>query len=157
MGLTLKEKAIAKEYVHGEKPGNGTEAALKTYNVKNRKSAKSVGNIILNKPHVRREVERLLEEHDLTDDFAMQTLKEGLKATHVANYKGEAIQTDIPDHAVRHKYFQDLAKFKELYPADKLETKNINIDIQLEGMTKEEIKELLKETLKSYEGNQRSN
>ena len=149
--LTVKEKAIAREYVLGKKPGNATEAAFNTYNVKDRTVAKTVGSIIINKPHVQREIELLLETHNLTDDFAMTKLKEGLDANYVANYKGEAYETDIPDQTVRHKYLQDLLKIKEMYPAERSENLNVNVDLQLESMSKDQIKKLLKEELKNYE------
>lgn len=149
--LTDKEKNFSKEFVMGEEPGNATKAAWKSYNVKNRDSAKAMGWNALQQPRVQMEIERLMEDHKITDDFMMQRLREGLNAKVVANYKGEATKTNVPDHAVRHKYWQDAAKIKEYYPADKLETRNLNIDVQLETMTKGELGKLFKQALKQLD------
>ena len=135
----------------GKDPGNATQAAFDSYNVKNRSSAEVLGSVNLKNPRVQREIETLMEDHNITDDLMMSKLKEGLDATVVANYKGEAVETEIPDQVIRHKYWQDAAKIKELYPAEKFETRSLNIDVQLESMSPKEIAQMLKGLLKEYE------
>lgn len=147
--LSEKQKDFAKNFV--DNGGNGTQAVVDAYNVKNRDSARSYAPRLLKNPSVKAEIEMLLDKHEMTDDYAMTVLKEGLEAKVVTNYKGEAKETDIPDHDTRHKYFQDLAKFKDMYPADKNLNMNLNLDAQLEGLSKAEIINLLKETIKDVQ------
>lgn len=149
--LTFKQKKFAKEFITGKSPGNATQAAFDTYNVSNRNMAKVIGFQNLRRPNVLEEIDRLMEVHEITDDFMMQRLKEGLDATVVANYKGKAVKTKLPDQVIRHKFWQDAAKIKEMYPADKLETRNLNLDVQLESMSPQEVKQLLKDLLKQYD------
>lgn len=149
--ITIKQKKFIDRYIE---TGNATQAAFEVFNVKSRHNAKILGWNYLQKPKVKKEVERLMEKHEVTDEFLMQRLREGLDAKVVSNYKGETEQTDIKDLNVRHKYWQEAAKLREMYPAQKVETKNVNIDVQLETLSsKEVIKLLAKEIneLKKYE------
>jgi len=147
--LTFKQKGFVMDFVKTK--GNATEAAVRNYNVKSRDVAKVTGCLNLKKPLVIREIERVMEEKNITDELMMDKLKEGLEAKVVSAYKGGSKQTDIPDMNIRHKYLDTSLKVKNLYPAQQIETKNINIDVQLEGKSSQEIKSLLKELLKEYE------
>ena len=143
--LTLKQRKFTKEFINTE--GNATEAAFRTYNVKDRRMACLMGWRNLQKPFIKAEIERLLESSDITDEFLMQKLKEGLNSNVVASYKGDASQTDVPDQNVRHKFFQDAAKMKGWITND-TEVKNLNIDMEVENLDKKELAQLLSQLLK---------
>lgn len=142
--LTLKQKKFAEEVI---KTRNATEAAFRSYNVSKRGSAEVIGSNNMKKPRILNEIDRLMEEQKITDEFMMKQLKEGMKADVVSSYKGEAEQTEIPDHNVRFKYLEAGMKLKDWFPSEKIESRNINIDIQLEEMSKEELSRLLSEYL----------
>ena len=143
--LTLKQRKFTKEFIDAE--GNATEAAFRTYNVKDRRIACLMGYRNLQKPFIKAEIERLLESSDITDDFLLQKLKEGLDANVVASYRGDANQTEVPDQNVRHKFFQDAAKMKNWITND-TEVKNLNIDLEVENLGKEDLTQLLTQLLK---------
>jgi Fe-S oxidoreductase len=58
--LSFKEKQFSKEFV--ETKGNGTEAAFRVYNTKNKNSAAVIASHNLQKPKVQQEIESLMEE-----------------------------------------------------------------------------------------------
>jgi phage terminase small subunit len=145
--LSLKMRGFCKDFV--ENKGNATEAALANYNCKSRKAATVYGSIYLDKPMVKNEIERLMEEKKITDGVMFDKLKEGMDANVVSSYQGEAAESDIPDHDKRFKWWDAAAKIKNLYPAQETINKNLNLDIQLETMPKEQFAELLKGLLLS--------
>jgi len=65
--------------------------------------------------------------------------------------KGEIYESDVPDYNARHKYLQDMAKIHKLFPSERKENLNVNLDMQLEKMSKEDITALLKGMLKDVE------
>ena len=140
---TYKQKEFAKELVLGEEPGNATKAALKAYNVKNKNAAAHIGCVNLKKPVVIREIDTLMEEHNIDGDLMMKRLKEGLNANIVSEFKGDVSKTKVPDLNIRHKYWQDAAKIMKLFPAER--TENVNIDIELEKLSTEELVSLFKQ------------
>jgi phage terminase small subunit len=147
--LTLKQRAYAEKYVEMK---NGTEAAWRTYSCKNKNSAAVMANKLNDTPKVRREIERVLEEHQLTEDVVVQRLREGLDATQTAVCDGEVIESTVPDMAVRHKYVQEAAKIMDLYPPERSESRNINVDMQLERLSPKQIEALLKGMLSEING-----
>jgi len=140
-------KGFCKTFV--ENKGNATEAALANYNVKNRQMATVLGSIYLDKPMIKNEIERLMEEKQITDSVMIDKLKEGMEANVVASYQGEATESKIPDHDKRFKWWDAAAKIKNLYPAQETINKNLNLDVQLETMPKEQFVDLLKGLLLS--------
>jgi phage terminase small subunit len=144
--LSLKQKNFAKEFVE---TGNATEAAMRAYPCKTRQSAGVVGFDALRKPAVAQEVERLLDKKEITDDFMLQRLKEGMDAKVVSSYQGEATQSEIPDHNAAFKWWEAGAKMKGFFPPEETINKNLNIDVQLENMPKEQFRDLLKGLLLS--------
>ena len=142
--LTFKQKQFCKELVETR---NATEAAFRSYNLKNRNVASLVGHINLKKPHILAEIEKLMDEQNITDEFMMGQLKAGLKADVVTAYKGKAEQTKIPDHNTRFKYWEAGAKLKSYFPPTQTDSRSINIDLQLEQMSKKELSDLLKKLL----------
>ena len=75
-------------------------------------------------------------------------LRAGLNAVKIAEYKGELVETNIPDHNIRHKFLDTILKLKDMYPSAKIESRNINIDMELEKMSKEELGALMKKLYK---------
>lgn len=150
--LSLKRKKFCIEMVNTQ---NQTEAAFRSFNVKSRESAAVLGNKAMRDPLVQKEIERLLEAKDVTEDLLITRLREGLDANVVANYKGEATLTDIPDQDVRFKFFEAGAKIKNLFPAQRIDSRSINIDVQLEQMSKAELSELLSNSLKELNDNRK--
>jgi len=140
--LSLKMRGFCKTFV--ENKGNATQAALANYNCKNKQMATVLGSTNLDKPMVKNEIERLLEEKEITDDLMMGKLKEGMNANVVSQFQGEATESDIPDHDKRFKWWESAAKMKNYFPAQETINKNFNLDVQLENMPKEEFMGLLK-------------
>ncbi len=124
-------------------------AALANYNCKNNQVATVLGSINLDKPMIKNEIERLMEEKNITDGVMFDKLKEGMEANVVASFQGEANETDIPDHDKRFKWWDAAAKIKNLYPAQETISRNFNLDVQLEAMPREEFMGLLKSLLLS--------
>ena len=146
--LSLKEKGFAKDFL--ETKGNGTEAAFRNYNVKNRNSAAVIASQRLSDTRITNEIDRLMETADIKDETLMDKLKEGLDANHVASYRGEAQQTELPDQNIRHKFFQDAAKMKG-WLKEQVDVRSLNIDLQLESMSNEQRKDLLRGLLLSLD------
>ncbi len=144
--LSIKQKLFAKNFVETK---NLADAALAGYNCKNRNSARITGFYTLKNPMVQKEVERLLEEKNISDDFMFQRLQEGIGAKVVASYQGTATETKIPDHNAAYKWWEAAAKIKDYFPAEKVDQRNLNIDLQLETMPKEEFTDLLRGLLLS--------
>jgi len=145
---TTKQKNFVRELILGKDPGNATQAAYDTYNVKTRVNAGKLANANLKKPSIKREIELVMEQYKITDDFLIKKMKNGMNAKVITNYKGEAEETDIPDYAIQHRYWQDAAKMKDMFPVEKYESRNYNVDLMLETMSKKEIAQLLKDQLK---------
>ena len=140
--LSFKQKGFCKTFV--ENKGNATDAAEKNYNVKNRKMATVLGSLNLDKPMIQNEIERLMEEKEITDGLLFDKLKEGMEAKVVSSYQGESTESEIPDYDKRFKWWDAAAKIKNLYPAQETINKNFNLDVQLENMPKEQFVDLLK-------------
>jgi hypothetical protein len=86
---------------------NATEAAMQTYNCKNRDVANALGAETLRKLSV----PELLEAVGLTDENLAQGIREGRDATKPIVFKGEL--RAIPDHAIRHKYIETSLRLKK--------------------------------------------
>ena len=147
--LSPKQKKWAKEFVI---TGNQTKAAVIAYpDAKSRGMATVLGFKNAHNPRVIAEVERLMEEQNITDELMMKRLKEGLDAKVVSSFRGEVEETGIPDHMTRFKYWEAGAKIKNYFPAQQVETKNMNIDVQLESMPKKDFVLMLREYLKEVQ------
>lgn len=142
--MSLKEKNFCKVMVDTR---NATEAAFQSYNVSSRESAEVIGTKCMKRPKIREEIEKLMEDKNITDDVLMRKLKQGLGAKIVASYKGVAKETDIPDHNTRFKYWEAGAKLKNYFPATQIDTRNFNIDLELEKMSIKELSGFLREFL----------
>lgn len=144
--LSFKQKLFVQKFIETK---NATEAAWQTYNCKNRNMARLLGHQNLNNPQVLRELEAEMEKKNITDDFLLERLKEGMDAKVVSQYQGEVKETDIPDHSAAYKWWEAAAKMKKFFPAEETINKNLNIDLQLETMPRQEFVDLLKTLLSS--------
>ena len=142
--LTVKQKNYIDKYLETQ---NATESVAQVYNVKNRNMARVIAFRNMRNPQIVGEIEKRLEKVDITDDMVMQKYKEGMEATVVTNYKGEADETSIADHNVRHKFLQDVAKMKGWLKNNDTETK-VNIDMEVENMDQEAFTRLLTNLIK---------
>ena len=97
--LTVKQKRFVKEYVKND--GNGTRAALATYNTTDLDTARAIGSENLAKPSIKEAIEQALIKHEITMDAAVKPIADGLHATReIMTTKGTISQAD---HSVRLK------------------------------------------------------
>lgn len=116
--LTPKEMAFLEEWL---KHGNATEAAMKTYNCKTRRSASVMGARVLAK--VDKSMALYMEANGIDVKRLVEVTKDGLQANKVlsakvivqGDHKEATTQTDdfieVPDHLTRHKYLETAAKW----------------------------------------------
>src|SRR3990167_4928008 len=134
--LTVKQRQFIKKYV--ENGGNGTQAALDSYDTMNPNVAHVIASENLQKPTIKRSIELALERAGLTDDSVSELLREatvaglGEKATNSDSLRG----------------IDMLLRLKDAYPTQK--TAHLRVDVT-ENYNKMTIKEL-KEELKRIQG-----
>lgn len=118
--LTVKQTKFVKEYVKND--GNGTQAALNTYEVSSVASARALASENLSKLNVKDAIEQALVKHQITMDAAIKPIADGLRADKFVAGEDE---DDIlmPDHNVRLKASGMALK---LLGADKSEDKGGN-------------------------------
>jgi hypothetical protein len=115
--LTIKQRKWIQAYI---KTGNATEAAARVYDCKNRDVANAIGNENLAKLSF----PELMEEMKLTDVALMNVGIEGMQATKQISgivIGGKSVDVDsessnfveVPDYAVRHKYWETMLKLKK--------------------------------------------
>jgi hypothetical protein len=128
LDITLKQRKWIKEYIT---TGNATEAAMRTYDCKNRDSANAIGSENLAKLSF----PELMEEMKLTDIALLNVGAEGLVAE-----KSDITGAKIPDYPTRHKYWETLLKLKGKM-RDQGNTTNVQINVVpiLGGVTKNDI------------------
>lgn len=94
-GLTIKQKKFVKAYVAND--GNGTKAALETYDTKDYHTAHSIAVENLQKPAIRDAVEQSLIKHEITVDDAIAPIAKALKAKVSVTIDGQRVVTDYDD------------------------------------------------------------
>lgn len=109
--LTPKQRKFMKIYA---KTLNATEAAMQSYDCKDRDVAKALGAENLSKLNFT----ELLDAVGLTDDDLAVALREGRHSTRAIVVDGKV--QGVADYATRHKYVETLLKVKGKL-ADKLE------------------------------------
>lgn len=114
--LTLKQRKWLKAYLECS---NATEAAMRVYNCKNRRSANAIGAKNLAKINLG----NTLEDEGLSLRLIFKTLSEGLDATRTYTIGGRSIVR--PDWRVRHPYLVTALRIRGLYPN---KTKKNNTD-----------------------------
>ncbi len=102
--LTLKQRKWLEVYLEC---GNATEAAMQSYDCKNRNSASIIGFENIRKLNY----EDFLEEAGITDFLLQQKILEGLSATKVKTSLTEP-DLEVDDFPTRHKYLETALKLK---------------------------------------------
>ena len=99
--LTIKQKKFVKAYVAND--GNGTKAALESYNTVDEKTASVIASENLEKPSVKEAIDAALDKHGITMDAAIAPIADGLTAFRtVPGGDGEG-SWDVADHSIRLK------------------------------------------------------
>ncbi len=129
--LSKKQKGFIKDYVA---TGNGTQAALNHYDVKNENVARSIASENLTKPAIMDAILSIAEQ--IPDELLVKVHNEGLEAT-------EGL-LEQPDYAVRHKYLDSAYKLKGAYAAEKHVTVNVEVEAS------DRIKKLAEQLKNSY-------
>ena len=147
--LTKKQRGFVKDYID---TGNGTQAALKNYNIEG-KNPEGIASVIavenLAKPSIKEAIQSLAERID--DDKLYKVLDEGLEAGKTVfknnNSTGEIEEVGYEaDYAVRHKYLDTALKIKGAYAPDK--SINLNIEAEITNPKARELAEKYEEELK---------
>ncbi len=105
--MTPKQKAFIKEYITTL---NATEAAMRVYDAKDRKSARNIGSENLAK--LGEPIARVLEQQGLTNDYIAKKIKEKMEAKKPVIANGKMWQTE--DHQIQLKATELAAKLKGL-------------------------------------------
>lgn len=103
--LTLKQRNWLKVYLE---TGNATEAAMQSYDCKDRETAATVGWENLRKL----DFAMLMEEGGITDKKLKEKLVDGLESTKIKTSLTEP-DREVPDYATRHKYLETALKLKQ--------------------------------------------
>jgi len=85
--LTFKQKIFADSYI---KTGNGTQSALKIYNVKNKSVARQIGSENLTKPYIKSYIENAIKKSGYNP---VKTLNH-LQSTEEKGYRSRATVKD---------------------------------------------------------------
>lgn len=104
--LTYKQKLFIKEYAKNK--GNGTVAAMKSYNVNNKVTAGAVAYELLNKPQIQQAIEK-----NLPDDLLLEVHRDGFNATKIV-FDPDGKRIDAKDYATRHRYLETGYKLRGL-------------------------------------------
>lgn len=133
---TIKEKKFVKEYI---KSGNGTEAALNSYDTTNPKTAA----VIATQNLIKLNISDLMDKRGLTDDKLLEVLDDGLRAMKVISANVINIKSndptvmdqkansmtrdfiDVEDHPTRHRYLETALRLKGYNMGE-----GINVNIQ---------------------------
>ena len=99
--LTIKQRRWIKAYI---KTGNATEAAMQTYDCKDKESAAVIGSENLSKL----KMPELMESMGLTDVALINVGTKGMLEANKQSITGEV----FPDYGIRHKYWDTMLKLK---------------------------------------------
>lgn len=83
-----------------------------------------------------------LMEQNFPDKDLAKVHKEGLKAGKKILVNGKSIGIEEPDYATRHKYLDTAYKLKGVYAPEVVETKTVNLNLNLDKKTSKQILEL---------------
>ena len=112
--LTAKQRKWIKVY---SETLNATEAAMQSYNCKDRNSAALIGHENL----IKLNFEELMAVIGLTDETALVSIKDGISATRPIIDPQTNKLSKIADYATRHKYTETLLKLKGKLDTQKIE------------------------------------
>ena len=138
-GATLKQKGFVKELA---KTLNGTEAAMRVYDVKNRHVAQNIASENMAKPIVKTMLAEALEKAGMTKDRIAEIAQEAGRANTPIIFEGEVV-SEYPAHDTRLKAARLAGELIDAFPAKKHETRSLHANIHV-NYTKEELRRLLK-------------
>lgn len=139
--LTVKQKLFAQEYVANR--GNGTQAALKVYDVKNADVANTVATENIRKPLVAEEIQRGFEKAGLSKEKVFEKFTEatlagiGEKAKNSDSIKG----------------FETLFKLFNWFPNNIKRSQHESIKYVFDGKSDKELNDLAMERAKRIQQN----
>lgn len=81
----------------------------------------------------------------IDEETLNQRLNELLNANLIIEYQGKAKLTNLPNYSERRKALDIILELSDMYPARRTDERKVNIDMEMEKMSKEEIGELLKD------------
>ena len=86
--------------------------------------------------------QELMQQYFPDEDLA-KVHKAGLKASKEMIVNGKKLEgVEIPDYSTRHKYLDSAYKLKGSYVPEQIETKSVNVNINLDAKTLKEVKAL---------------
>jgi len=107
MRLKQKQKAFIAEYVRNGR--NGVQAALKVYDTEDYNTANQIARDNLQKPTIKREIDKQMSDTGLTVKKALNAINDGYDA----EKKGD------PDHSIRLRSADMTLKLADAYPKNK--------------------------------------
>jgi len=133
--ITLKQRGFVRSYISNG--GNGTQAALESYNTNDPNTAHSIASENLQKPAIKRAIEQALERAGLTDEYISKLLRKavtsglGVKATNADALRG----------------IDMMLKLKGAYPSPTQKSTHLHIGImeQVKDMNYSEVTKKLEE------------
>lgn len=118
--LTKKQKEFVETYAE---TGNGTKAALATYDTEDPNTAAAIASENLRKPNIMAALEEALP-----DSMLLEVHREGLFATRSVFDKEGSVVAEDADFNVRAKYLDMGYKLKGSYAPEKRITATINVE-----------------------------
>ena len=112
--MTPKQRAFVKEYV---RTLNATEAAMNSYDCKDRKVARNIGSENLAK--LGTPIRRLLSDRGLGEDQIAENIIEGTKAERPLVVNGKVFK--YPDWSNRFRFTELVTKLTGMLPKDSVE------------------------------------
>ena len=116
--MTLKQKLFVKKYI--QNGGNGTKAAISTYNVKNAAVACSIASENLRKPLIREAIEETLRLQGLTPDQLAGNLGE------LATARVDKVTADVQLRAII-----EVLKLTGQYSMPKQTNMDVSVNVEL--------------------------
>ncbi len=114
--LTFKQRKFLDEYL---KCGNAAEAAMRSYDCKDRMSARNIGSENLAKLGIKDEIGFWLDEYGITDGKLAEKIRDGLEANRtISTISGKEANggtvdfVDVPDWNARNKVLEIVLKGK---------------------------------------------
>jgi len=131
--LTIKQRKFIDVYIE---TGNATEAAMQSYDCKDREVARRIGSENLSKL----DYTDFLEAAGITDHLLQKKILEGLDATKTVSAKiiGKDADSqtddfiDVPDFMARHKYLETALKLKKRMGNEDKPSIQINTQVNLD-------------------------
>jgi phage terminase small subunit len=107
--LTIKQQKFVKEYVRND--GNGTQAALATYNTNDENTAHAIASENLQKPTIREKVDEALVKLQITPEWVLNNHKT------IAEYGIEREEGQMRDTMASERALENIGKIQGLYPS----------------------------------------